>query len=152
MIRRVVLALMALALAAAPAAAAAVVALQDDALINAPTPELLAERLDALAATGARVTRVDVLWSQVARSRPQDPRDPADAAYEWGRYDAILRGLAERGIEAIVDYYPTPRWASRARRPRPSDAPRAADAAAFAGALARRYSGSWPDPPRTPLP
>lgn len=125
---------------------APVVALQDDVLPTIDDPARLAERLDLLAATGVRVTRVDVLWSLVAPRRPEQPRDPGDPAYDWRRYDAVLSGLAARGIGAIVDYYHTPAWASRRRPARPSDPPRAADAAAFAGALARRYSGSWPSP------
>ena len=36
----------------------------------------LAARLDALAATGVKVTRVNVLWDQVAPRRPADAREP----------------------------------------------------------------------------
>ena len=106
-----VLALLALALGAGPAAAAPIMALQDDALVNVRGPELEA-RLDALAATGVKVTRVDVLWGQVAPTRPRDARDPADPAYDWSRYDQIVRGLSARGIAIIMDFYWTPPWAS----------------------------------------
>lgn len=136
-------ALIALALAVAPAFGAPIVSLQDDNLVNVRGPELEA-RLDALAATGTKVTRVDVLWREVAPTRPADARNPADPAYDWSRYDQIVRGLAARGITTILDFYVTPVWASRSGER--TAAPRAADGARFAGAIARRYSGSFSDP------
>lgn len=135
--------------ATAGTAAAGIVALQDDRIPNHSGAELEA-RLDLLASTGTRVTRVDVLWSEVARTRPARPLDPDDPAYDWSRYDAIFRGLAARGIGVIVTYYRTPAWASRSGLPRA--APRPADAGAFAGALARRYSGTRTDGAGRPLP
>ncbi|HTI33216.1 MAG TPA: hypothetical protein VL422_06020, partial [Miltoncostaea sp.] len=141
--RRLLIALAALLVAAVPAAAAPIASVQDDDLVNVRGAALSA-RLDTLAATGTRVTRVDVLWSEVAPRRPADARNPADPAYDWSRYDEILRGLQARGITAILDFYRTPAWASRSGRP--EAAPRAADGARFAGAIARRYSGAFPDP------
>jgi hypothetical protein len=140
-------------LAVAPAALAApVIALQDDALPNLTAGPAQAARLDQIAATGIKVTRVDILWSLVAPRKPADPRNPADPAYDWSRYDSLLRGLADRGIAAVVDYYHTPAWASQQRKPGPADAPRAADAGRFAGAIARRYSGTLRDAGGTLLP
>jgi hypothetical protein len=133
---------LALAAGAAPARAS-LVGLQDDRIQTVDGPELEA-RLDGLAATGVRMTRVDVSWADVAPARPRDPTNPDDAAYRWSRYDAIFRGLAARGIGVIADFYVTPPWATRSGAP--NAAPRAADGAAFAGALGRRYSGAWPDP------
>lgn len=138
-----------LCVVAGAAAAAPGLALQDDEIVNVRGAALEA-RMDAIAATGARVTRVDVLWREVAPTRPSDPRDPADPAYDWSRYDQIVRGFAARGIAVIMDYYRTPAWASRAGTP--SAAPRPADAARFAGALARRYSGTFAPSGQTPLP
>ncbi|HWH13730.1 MAG TPA: hypothetical protein VNT51_03225 [Miltoncostaeaceae bacterium] len=137
------------ALIAAPAAPASVVALQDDRLPNHSGAEL-GERLDLLAGTGTRVTRVDVLWDQVAPTRPAAPRDPDDPAYRWDRYDEIVRGLQARGIGVILSYYRTPPWGSASGRVQA--APRPAEAAAFAGAMARRYSGRHPGPDGRPLP
>jgi hypothetical protein len=133
-----VVALVVLLAGAASAAAAPVVGLQDDQLPNARGAQL-ERRLDRLAATGVKLTRVDVLWSLVATRRPTNPRDPTDPAYDWSLYDQILRSLRDRGIGAIVDFYHTPSWATRSGED--NAAPRAADAAAFAGALARRYNG-----------
>jgi hypothetical protein len=139
------LAAAALGAAAAPASAESVLALQDDNLPNLAPGPALNRALDRLAATGTRVTRLDVLWNLVAPTRPANPRDPSDPAYDWSRYDAILRGLRERGISTLVDFYQTPAWATRGGVGQPNEAPRAADGAAFAGALARRYNGVTAD-------
>lgn len=147
--RALLVALVVLVLGTAPALAAPIVSLQDDDLVNVTGPALEA-RLDALAATGVRATRVDVLWRVVAPARPRDARDPADPAYDWSRYDQIVRGLAARGMTPILDFYLTPEWASRSGGR--AAAPRAADGARFAGAIARRYSGSFPDPRGGALP
>ena len=149
--RFLVAALAALGLAAGAGGAlgAPVMALQDDQLPNLQGPVLQA-RLDLLAATGTRVTRIDILWSDVAPTRPRDATDPADPAYRWGRYAAIVKGLAARGIVPIISFYKAPRWA--ARLPRDDSAPRTAEGAQFAGAIARRYSGSFPDPEGGTLP
>jgi hypothetical protein len=148
-LRTAVLALSLAALGAAPAAAAPIPALQDDQIPNFTGPEL-ERRLDLLASTGTKVTRIDVLWSLVATRRPATPSDPGDPAYDWSRYDQVFRGLARRGISTIVGFYHTPKWASRSGEPRA--APRAPDASAFIGALARRYNGSYPDPQGGTLP
>jgi hypothetical protein len=140
--RAALLAVVVALVAAAGASAAPIVSLQDDELVNVSGPALEA-RLDALAATGARATRVDVLWGKVAPTRPADARDPADPAYDWSRYDQIVRGLSARGIAVLLDYYFTPTWASRSGQS--VAAPRPADGARFAGALARRYSGAFRD-------
>lgn len=142
-------ALAAVLIAVATASAAPILSLQDDDLVNVRGAALEA-RLDALAATGTQVTRVDVLWREVAPRRPSNPRDPGDPAYDWSRYDQIVRGLAARNIAVIMDFYRTPAWASRDGRP--SAAPRPADGARFAGAIARRYSGTFAEPGATPLP
>lgn len=134
---------------AATAAAAPIVSLQDDNLVNVRGPALTA-RLDALAATGVKATRVDVLWRAVAPTRPAEARNPADPAYDWGRYDGIVRGLSARGIAAILDFYHTPAWASPSGAA--AAAPRPADGARFAGAIARRYSGSFAAPDGRVLP
>lgn len=151
---RLLATLAALLALAAPAAAAPIVALQDDVLSNpdnpaaAPGPPLTA-RLDLLTQTRIRWTRVDVLWGKVAPTKPARPRDPSDPAYNWKYYDAVFRGLANRGITPIVDFYYTPAWASQTGQY--NAAPRAADASAFAGALALRYNGRFADQ-QGPLP
>ncbi len=148
-VRLVIAVALALLVGAGTAAAAPIVALQDDNLVNVRGPELEA-RMDALAATGVKLTRVDVIWGDVAPTRPRDARDPGDPAYDWSRYDQIVRGLSARGIAIIMDFYWTPPWASA--NGRRETAPRPADGARFAGAIARRYSGAYPDPAGGALP
>jgi Cellulase (glycosyl hydrolase family 5) len=153
LVRSALAALAVSCLAAGPTAAAApVIALQDDVLPTLTDPAQITTRLDQLAATGVKVTRVDVVWSQVAPRKPADPRNPADPAYDWSRYDTLLKGLKARNIGTLLDFYHTPSWASRAKKPASNDAPRVADAAPFAAAIARRYSGTFPDPAGGVLP
>jgi hypothetical protein len=137
----------ALALAAAPAPAAlpAVLGVQDDRLTSAAPGEVDA-RVAMVRASRAKVTRVDVLWSLVAPTRPRHPGDPDDPAYHWERADATLRGLARVGVTPILVAYSAPAWASGGRgAPRSSQvnphAPSPRRYAQFMGALARRYSG-----------
>lgn len=120
-------------------ATGAVIGIQDDRLPVVPIRDL-AQRLDRIAESGATLTRVDVLWSDVAPSRPDDPSDPADPAYRWARYDRIIDGLAARGVTTIICVYRTPRWAGGG--PTGNGIPRISDYAGFVRALARRYSGS----------
>jgi hypothetical protein len=159
-VRALLLALIACgALAAVPAAAgaAAPFGVQDDRLTSGPV-ESVPARLRLLQATRARVTRVDVLWSLLATTRPRRPSDPADRAYDWTRLDAIVRGLAERRIVPIAVVYSSPRWAAGGRRaPRGSEvnpnAPSAAQFGAVMRALAARYSGRYrPAGATRPLP
>jgi hypothetical protein len=101
-------------------------------------PGTLASRLDVLSKLGPDVVRFTVRWDRVARSRPDDPRDPDDPAYEWGESDAVLRGLRRHGIPPVVTLYGTPQWANGGRAPNwaPSST---ASFGNFAYAAARRY-------------
>ena len=114
------------------------VALQDDQL-PVVSPQLIPGRIDRIVASGAKFTRVDVSWVEVAASRPVAPRDPNDPAYVWSRYDAILDGLSARGVEPIVVFARTPGWANGDRGP--EWAPDGDSYAAFVRAFALRYSG-----------
>ena len=133
---RLMLAIVAAAIAVSPAMGAQM-ALQDDQLPNL-SGAALEQRLDLLQSTGTTITRVDILWGFVAPTRPADASDPGDPAYDWARYDAIIKGLRARDITPILDFAWTPKWET------PSGdrnaAPRTADGAAFAAAIARRYN------------
>ncbi len=97
-------------------ARALTVAVQDDQL-PIVSPELIPGRIDRIAASGVRFTRVDVFWVEIAANRPAAPRDPSDPAYSWSRYDAIIDGLSARGIEPIVAFSRTPSWANDEKGP-----------------------------------
>jgi hypothetical protein len=141
-VRRLVISLALVLTAAAPAVGAPVVAIQDDGISNDPNPDTIAFRVAKLASTGAPWTRVDIDWTYVAPTRPANPDDPDDPAYDWSRYDTMLSALRERGIGVMITLLGTPPWASDSGKW--NAAPRPADGAAFAGAVAKRYSGSWP--------
>jgi hypothetical protein len=118
------------------------VGVQDDRLPVAPGAQLDG-RMDRLAATGVRVTRVDVLWNQVAPTRPARAADPNDPAYRFGRYDRIVDGLARRGVAVMFDVYRSPTWANGGRGV--EWAPDLEDYEAFMSALATRYDGHTVD-------
>lgn len=127
---------------------AGVAAVQDDILTTAPLAEIPA-RVEAVRASRAKVTRVDILWSLVAPTRPANPADPADPAYDWSRLDAIFSGLAANRITPIVSTYGTPDWAVQGRNiPHPTtaynpNAPIPAQFGLFMRAVATRYSGTY---------
>ena len=128
-------------------AAPAPFGVQDDHLTSGPVDSVPA-RLRLVRLTGAKVTRVDALWSLLAPRRPARPADPRDPAYDFSRLDAVVRGLAERRIVPIVAVYSSPAWAAGGRRgPRDSEvnpnAPSPSQFAAVMRALAVRYSGRF---------
>jgi hypothetical protein len=134
----------------------AVAAVQDDHLPVDPL-ESIPQRLDLIAETGVTTTRVDLFWSSIAPSRPDDPRDPSDPAYDFSRADLIMFGLAKRGITPMISVYNTPRWASDQPVTPPGAAVNTAtpDPEAFGdfmGAVATRYSGTFPSPGGERLP
>lgn len=137
----------ALAAGASPAVSLAPLGVQDDRL-NSRGEELV-DRLDLLKASRAKVTRHDVLWANVAPTRPKDPTDPRDPAYRFERLDAVVRGLDERGIVPILVVYNTPTWAAdqlgrRAGGSNPdARAPDPGHFAAFMRAVAARYNGNF---------
>jgi len=69
----------AFAVAVAPPsdAGAVVLGVQDDRLTSGPI-DAVDDRMDLLRESRAKITRIDVLWSLVAPTRPANPRDPAD--------------------------------------------------------------------------
>jgi hypothetical protein len=142
--------------AGADPADAATAGLQDDRIAIAPLDEIPA-RADLVEASGARVSRVDLYWSEVARTRPAHPTDPADPAYDFSRWDAIARELRARGIAPIFTIYSTPAWAggghtAPAGRLVSPWAPSPGAFAAFVEAVARRYSGHAHDAAGRALP
>lgn len=140
-----VLALLVLSFAvAAPALGAPIVAIEDDLIWHYTQPAAVTERVNNIAATGAKYTRIGIDWIHIAPTRPANPEDPADPAYDWGRYDLIIGGLRSRGIGVLVTLHATPSWASNSGKVFAT--PRTADAASFAAAVARRYNGTYPNP------
>ena len=91
-------------------------------------------------------------WASVAPSRPERPTDPSDPAYRWGALDSAVQAAAAHGLRIALNVSFAPPWAEGPGRPARIASgtwrPDAAAYGAFAQAVARRYSGSFPDPQR----
>jgi hypothetical protein len=126
-------------LAAAPAGASsnARFGIQDDGWLMSGAGTL-SQRLETLSSLGVGVVRFTLRWDQVAPARPANPRDSADPAYGWSRFDAVLQGLHAAGIPALVTLYGTPPWANGGHPPNWLPATGAA-LGDFAYAAAKRY-------------
>jgi hypothetical protein len=118
-----------------------------------------ADRLVALQharAAGATFIRVEVDWSRTAPTKPPSlavERDPSWAGYNWTRNDQFIKDIVASGMIPLVQVGEGPNWAEGPGRPAVSNAapagtwkPSARDFGAFSQAVARRYSGSYPDP------
>jgi len=120
----------------------------DDILTAAPA-EAAPWQSRALA-IGVDNARVSSGWGGLAPTRPANPTDPADTAYRWGSLDASVRSLAASGITPLIGLTGAPRWAEGPKRPASATPgtwrPDGKAYAAFAQALARRYSGTYRDP------
>ena len=99
----------------------------------------------------AQVVRMTLNWRVVAGTQPAAPRDPADPAYSWTRYDRAIQAAADNGVSVLLTIWGTPPWANGdqpGQRP-PLDAASLYD---FATAAATRYSGTYTDASGTKLP
>ena len=113
---------------------------QDDAWLEVGTTKMssLQERLSMLDQLGVDVVRYTLRWDHVARSRPAEPANPADPAYDWSSADALLDGLYVHGIDVVLTIWGTPPWANGWQKP--NWAPKSSSAVAlFATAAAERY-------------
>lgn len=149
-------------LAPAPAGAALETILQDDALlIHRPTGQVDAA-LARIRALGVDRVRLTANWSALApdpdaAARPAGFRARDPAAYEQARWRGLDQavGLARaHGLRVLVDIgFWAPRWATDGTPgPRARSRVRARDYAAFAVAVARRYSGRFVPPVQTAPP
>jgi hypothetical protein len=108
----------------------------------------------ALGALHAQVLRVQLYWGGalgVAQTRPADPTDPLDPAYDWSRYDAIVLAAADQGVELVFSIFGTPAWANggglTTRAPK-----HPIDLENFSFAAAERYDGAFERADGTVLP
>jgi Glycosyl hydrolase catalytic core len=106
---------------------------------------------------GAQVIRVNLYWggspwAVAPTTRPADPQNPDDPAYNWTLYDRLDRHAAAAGIQVVFSILFTPPWANggQARNVAPTNAQ---DLYNFAYAATVRYSGFWtPAGDTSPLP
>jgi hypothetical protein len=104
-------------------------------------------------ATGAKVVLIEADWSGLEPQRPAGglTSDPGSPAFNFAQTDTIARTFAGTGISVAFLVTDAPRWAESDGGPKGLEAAGAwkPDAKAFgrlASALARRYSGTYPDP------
>jgi hypothetical protein len=102
-----------------------------------------------LKALKAQVIRVNLYWGgnkwAVAKSRPSDPTDPGDPAYDWTIYDRLVRYAVQYNVKVVFSILFTPSWANggKARTVPPTNYN---DLVNFSYAAAERYSGLWTAP------
>ena len=73
-----------------------------------------------LKSLNVQVVRMTLTWGGrdgVANKRPATPTDPADPAYEWGRYDRAIEGASRAGMEVLLTIVGTPAWANGGKAP-----------------------------------
>lgn len=136
----------AVALAAPVAAPAALPfrAIQDDeTLAGAPDR---ADIYRQFANLRASVTRIDVKWSDVATKPPADANNPDDPAYDWFKYDELVRLAGQYGLKVHMPIYGAPAWENG---PLPDnqiakEPAKASDYASFVGAAMKHFASVAP--------
>lgn len=104
---------------------------------------------------GVSIIEQSLNWSEVAPTRPADPTDPNDAAYQWPAELQQTVDLANAyHMRVLVQVIFTPSWANGGR-PESWVPLKPADFAAFVTAAARRYPSVhlwmvWGEPDRSP--
>ena len=94
-------------------------------------------------AAGASLTRLFLVWSEVAPRRPVEPEDPDDPAYRWESMDQQVVAAVEGGLAPIVYISASVPWARGRGVGLPGTWPSPVQLASFARAAARRYSGGF---------
>ncbi|HEX8075660.1 MAG TPA: hypothetical protein VF545_11840 [Thermoleophilaceae bacterium] len=133
--------------------------LQDDHALYYEGVDGQAQALDTMGSLGVDTIHSVVRWRFFAprknRSKPPkhfDGRDPASyPADRWDTLDDIVRGARARGIDVLLSpSSPSPDWAGRCtgkarKRYRGNCKPNPRLFGQFVRAVARRYSGTYPD-------
>jgi len=93
----------------------------------------------------AQVVRITLWWGGpigVAKTKPKNPTDPADPAYDWSAYDRAVQDAAKYNIKVLFSIVGTPAWANggRAAKYAPTTP---TSLQSFATAAAKRYSGTF---------
>ena len=144
--RRLLLAaaLLALALPAHAGAAGDVrFGIQDDAWI-ASGPGTLQQRLGRIQRLGVDLVRFSIHWDKVAVRRPANGASHRDPAYDWRIPDAVLHGLRQRKIAAVVTLVGTPAWANGGLAPQYApEQPQSFGDFAFAAATRYWWVRDW---------
>jgi hypothetical protein len=104
-------------------------------------------------ALGGSIARIPVNWRNVVQATPPagfQARDPASPVYRFSQVDAAVLSATAAGLEPLLVVSHAPAFAEAPSRwPYAylgSWAPSPVALGDFAGALARRYDGAFPDP------
>ncbi|MDP2710969.1 MAG: hypothetical protein Q8O56_07100 [Solirubrobacteraceae bacterium] len=111
--------------------------------------------LDRTTAVAAHTVRINIGWpapNTVTRPPDFDARDPADPQYDFSRADAAIVAARGRGLQVLASFTGAPAWVDGPNRPagvaRGTWKPSTRALEDYGAALARRYSGRFPDPAR----
>ena len=99
-------------------------------------------RVQGASQTNATIMRLLVQWNLAAKSRPSNPTNHLDPAYNFDDIDEAVRAAQENDQEVILTLSGTPRWANGGKSPNVMPT-RVADFGNFARAIASRYSGRF---------
>lgn len=113
-----------------------------------------ASTLERVRIAGARFAYVPVGWGGVApRQEPHDwnPRNPADAAYDWRATDLAVAAVVEAGLTPVIEVHGAPAWSQSCTVPSgiygAICGPDPTQFSYFAEAASARYSGHFGDLP-----
>jgi Cellulase (glycosyl hydrolase family 5) len=127
--------------------------ISDSELILSSDAEVREQALARIRATGANVVRIPVEWRYIVSSDSAagfDAADPGSPAYDFTAVDAAVRDTAAAGLTPLLVVTRAPAFAEAPGRwpyAYPGSwAPHPAAFGEFATAVARRYSGAFPDP------
>jgi hypothetical protein len=102
--------------------------------------------LDRAVRERAGIVRIDVRWRGVAMSKPVDPTNPSDPAYDFSSLDNAVKDARARGLDVYLTVFDAPSWAEGGDRPQNAFPgtwkPIPGNLGDFAQALATRYSGT----------
>lgn len=129
-----------------------------DNLFTNASKEVRRRWLSRASAVNAEFVRINVYWSNVARTKPASPADPGDPAYDWSEIDRAVDSAVEQDLKPILLVLNAPAWAEGANRPSPGKAragtwmPDAEALGRFGTAISSRYAGrvrhyeAWNEP------
>ena len=100
----------------------------------------------------AGVARINLSWRGIVSGHPEDPRNPADPAYDFSAIDTAVSAADQRGLDVLITIYSAPDFAEGSNRPNGAAPgtwkPDPGAFGDFATAVASRYSGNFAGLPR----
>ncbi|MGI9659634.1 MAG: DUF5722 domain-containing protein [Gaiellaceae bacterium] len=96
--------------------------------------------LDRASQANASILRTTLWWSEIAPTKPTEPGNHNDPAYQWDNVDTFVQNASARNLRVLMTVLGTPAWANDGKSF--AYAPRRANMfRQFMKALATRYSG-----------